>query len=443
MMRKALPPVGGDPDSALPRWGVVRAQRLCAPASGRVLLAEGYRLAAPTDEPGTAWRVLLAGCAGMDIVHVIAPGDAGGSNTVVRLLAREQQARGHGVRVIAILDERAADSHPFVREAREAGVEPTTIPLPPRAYGEERRQMSSALRSRRPAVVHTHGYRADVVDGGVARALGIPVVTTVHGFTGGSWRNRGYQWIQRRAFRRFDAVVAVSEPLQAELVAGGIEPRRVHLVPNAFRRGANHLDRRAARTALGLDPAAIVVGWVGRLSREKGADVLLDALAIATEWGTVQASIIGDGPERQPLERQAAAARISSRVHFHGMMPNAERYYAAFDFFVLSSRTEGTPMALFEAMASGVPIVATRVGGVPAMLAATEARLVPSEDPAALAAALRGCVEHPIAAAERARAARARLDAEHGVESWIERYDAIYEAVGRRTGATVNHPSTT
>ncbi|HEX2781399.1 MAG TPA: glycosyltransferase [Gemmatimonadaceae bacterium] len=379
----------------------------------------------------------------MDIVHVLAPGDAGGTNTVVRLLAREQQARGHAVRVIAIVDEQAADSHPFVREARDAGIEPTPLALRPRAYGDERRRIASVLRARRPEVVHTHGYRADVIDGAVARELGIPVVTTVHGFTGGSWRNRGYQWLQRRAFRRFDAVVAVSEPLQAELVAGGIESRRVHLVPNAFRPATNPLDRAAARAALGLDPAAVIVGWVGRLSREKGADVLLDAMASASAPPTIQASIVGDGPERRSLERQAAAVGIPSRVHFHGMIPNAERYYAAFDFFVLSSRTEGTPMALFEAMAADVPIVATRVGGVPAMLAEREARLVRADDPAALAAALRECVDQPIAAAERARAARARLDAQHGTGSWIERYEAIYAAVGRTSEAIDNHTSTT
>src|SRR5713101_3623616 len=87
----------------------------------------------------------------------------------------------------------------------------------------------------RPAVVHTHGYRPDVVDAGAARRLGIPTVTTVHGFTGGGWKNRFYERVQRRSHRRFDAVVAVSRPLVEQLLRDGVPPRRLHLVQNAWR----------------------------------------------------------------------------------------------------------------------------------------------------------------------------------------------------------------
>ena len=96
--------------------------------------------------------------------------------------------------------------------------------MPGRAYLRERAAIARLLREVRPDVVHTHGYRPDVLDAGVARGQGIAVVTTVHGFTGGGWKNRVYEWLQCRAFRRFDAVVAVSRPLV------GLLERRGHPV---------------------------------------------------------------------------------------------------------------------------------------------------------------------------------------------------------------------
>jgi len=108
---------------------------------------------------------------------------------------------------------------------------------------------------------------------------------------------------------------------------------------------------------------------VGRLSREKGADVILDAIAACKPpW---RLSIIGDGPERERLKQQAARLGITDRVTWHGPVSNAGKLLSAFDAFVLSSRTEGTPIVLFEAMHSGVPIVTTSVGGVPDVVSST------------------------------------------------------------------------
>src|SRR5437879_12795654 len=96
-----------------------------------------------------------------------------------------------------------------------------------RAYWRERRAVAALCRRIRPDVIHTHGYRPDVVDASVARRLGIPVVTTVHGFTGGGWKNRCYEWLQRRAFRRCDAVVAVCRTLVVGLARGGVPRGRL------------------------------------------------------------------------------------------------------------------------------------------------------------------------------------------------------------------------
>ena len=162
------------------------------------------------------------------------------------------------------------------------------------------------------------------------------------------------------------------------------------------------------------------------MSREKGADVMLDALAHAdASW---RLSIIGDGPERDALQRRAANLGIADRITWHGLVENAASFFAAFDAFVLSSRTEGTPITLFEAMHASVPIVATRVGGVPDVVNLSEAILVASEEPKMIARGLDEVVNDPSAAARRSVLARERLLQSFGTAAWLEAIDAVYEA---------------
>ena len=360
---------------------------------------------------------------------MLAPSPVGGLERVVHALAIGQHRAGHDVHVAAVLD-RGADDHPFLRPLREAGVGVTPILVGSRAYLRERREVAAICQARQPAVVHTHGYRADVLDAGVARSLGIPVVTTVHGFTGGDAKNRLYEWLQRRAFRRFDAVVAVSRPLGEALGRGGVRRERLHIVPNAWPEDRPVEEARVAREALGVPTGAFHIGWVGRLSHEKAPDVLLEALSRLRDVPFV-ASFIGSGPEQPALERRAAELGLAERIRWHGLVPEAGRLFRAFDVLVLSSRTEGTPIVLFEAMAAGVPIVTTAVGGVPDVVSDGEALLVPPEAPDPLAAAIRAVYATPEAAAARARRAQQRLEREFSLEPWLARYEAIYRSLRR------------
>ena len=373
----------------------------------------------------------------MVILHVVAPCDVGGLERVVQLLAREQASAGHQVHVAAILTTGSTTAHPFFAPLAETGVVTHAIVPGPRGYRRERHAVAALCGLLRPAVVHTHGYRPDVLDSGVARRAGCRVVTTVHGFTGGDWKNRVYEWLQCRSYPDFDAVVAVSRALRARLVGAGVPAERIHVVPNAWREADAGLDREAARHALGLPPAGIVVGWVGRVSHEKGADVLIDALGRLEDVPLV-ASIIGDGPARRRLEERAGRLRLDGRVRWHGSVPGAAALFRAFDVFVLSSRTEGSPIVVFEAMAAGVPIIATSVGGVPDMVSPHEAVLVPPEHPAALAAAIRAASCSPAAMQVRAQHARERLRRDFGPERWAARYEGIYRGVGAAAPATVS-----
>jgi glycosyltransferase involved in cell wall biosynthesis len=155
---------------------------------------------------------------------------------------------------------------------------------------------------------------------------------------------------------------------------------------------------------------------------------MLSALALTeSPW---LLSVIGDGPELDRLKTQASQLGITDRVKWHGGVANASAFLAAFDAFVLSSRTEGTPIALLEAMNARIPIVATSVGGVPDVVGPAHALLVPSEQPQEIASALRELSHNPFAAKERSEAAKDRLTRGFSPRDWMAAVERVYRAAG-------------
>ena len=357
----------------------------------------------------------------------------GGLESVLVGLALGLHRRGTGVTVATVVKS-DPDGSPVIRRLRDGGVPVYPIVVPHRGYLRERRAVRRLLEAQRPDIVHTHGYRPDLLDSGIARGMGIPTVTTIHGSSLMSWRTAVYEAMEYRLARRFDAVLAVSRPLIAELRRVRVPPDRIHLVPNAWDGRSQLLSRAEARSALGLPGDAFVVGWVGRLIPVKGCDVFLRAVSRLCD-PTVHASIIGSGPQRERLDALAAQNGLAGRVHFHGCREGAANLFRAFDVWVLSSRSEGTPMVLFEAMAAGVPIVATEVGGVGDVVSQSEACLVRPDDPEALAACLQDIRSGRLCTRERVAAARARLLERHGTEQWIEQHVRVYRELlnGRQT----------
>ena len=367
----------------------------------------------------------------MRILHVVAPSPFGGLERVVASLVATQSAQGEEVHVATMARTEAGAA--FLHELARRGVTVHPATAGDRAYWRQRRDLGALARRIRPDVVHTHGYQADILAASACRRSGAAVVTTMHGFTGTDLKVRGYEWLQRRAIRRHDAVVAVSGLLARQLAGSGVPAERVEVIPNVLPPPGPHLVRATARRRLKLEEGQWVIGWVGRLSHEKGLDILLDALARLAE-PRVHLAVIGDGPEREALHARAARLGLDAQVTWCGAIPRAERYYPAFDLLVLSSRTEGSPLVLLEAMAAGTPVVAAEVGGVRETISPKQGLLVPPEDPAALATAIAAVRQRPRAASCRAIRAHVRSARSSDPLGWAMRYGVVYHEALRRRG---------
>ena len=333
--------------------------------------------------------------------------------------------RGHDVGILALLDQQGACD--LFTPLRAIGVDLRELRHPRRRYFAEIGAVAAQLGPGSGTIAHTHGYHGDLVGWRAARAVGCPVIATSHGFTGGGIRNRSYEMLDRWVLRRADAVVAVSRPLEERLVRSGVSPGRAMLIRNGLD-PAPALSRPEARRSLGLLSDGFIVGWIGRLSHEKGPDVLLQALPSAPDWSV---AFIGSGPLGPQLKQEAVALDIAGRVQWLGAIPEAGRLLRAFDAVVVSSRTEGTPMVVLEAMAAGTPLVAAAVGGIPDLVSSAEAWLVPAEDPASIAKALGAIRSDPDRASGRAAAAHLRFRGEFGMELVLDRYENVYRRLMR------------
>ncbi len=226
-------------------------------------------------------------------------------------------------------------------------------------------------------------------------------------------------------YRACTASVAVSEDGREALERLGVSRERTSVIPNP-------VAWRAPRAAVRASAGPMRILTIARLHPIKGIDVLLDAAARlgggAWEW-----TVLGDGPMRESLEAQARALGVAARVRFVGFHPDLTPFLDEADVFVLPSRAEGLPLALLEAMAAGLPVIATRCGSgvVEALDGGAAGVLVAPENPAALAAAVRALIDDPERRAGLAASARTRAAA-FEPRAIAARWEALFDAARSR-----------
>ena len=303
-----------------------------------------------------------------------------------------------------------------------------------------------ALRRWQPDIVHTHMAKAgslgrlaalsyNLTRGPAGRAR---LIHTYHGhvFDGyfGSPGTRLILWVERWLGRRTDAVIAISPQVRKDILETYRIAReaQIRLIPLGFNLdrllAVGPADRVPARAALQIPDDAIVVTTVGRLTAIKQHALFLEMAArLAKQSDRFLFLIAGDGELRTALETQARDLGIASRVRFLGWRGDLDRLYSTTDVFVLTSRNEGTPVALIEAMAAGVASVSTDVGGVRDVLTGPDlGSLVPFGDAAALAQAVGALADAPGRRLEMGRASRASVRARFHAKRLLEDITALY-----------------
>jgi len=355
------------------------------------------------------------------IVHVLSSYGVGGQERVALDLAAGQVERGHAVDVISLAGE---PDGPLAAQFVEAGVAVHRVAREDRLDPVLIVRLARVLRRIRPDLVHTHNPVPLIYGVPAARLVGAAAIHTKHGRNPGT---RAERILRRGAARLVGAFVAVSETTAAQArEQRDCPPARLRVIPNGIRLGRFRPDpavRAAVRAELGIPADAWVVGTVGRIDEFKNQGLLVDAAAarLSERYRVV---IVGDGPMREELARRAPAF-----VTLTGRRMDVDRLLPAFDVFALTSKSEGLPLVVPEAMAAGLPVIATAVGGLPDVVDDGVTGYVVPVDAIAVTAALdRLAGDHPGARAMGARAREVAL-ARYAADRMLDDYLALYASV--------------
>jgi len=293
-------------------------------------------------------------------------------------------------------------------------------------------QISGAVERRKPDLIQTHNVKSHFL----ARYTGLPQkypwIVFHHGYTATDLKQEIYNQLDRWSLRGARHVVTVCGAFKQQLVSRGIAPGKISIRHNAIRISPP-IDKDRARAILDALPCAAgtpVLLMVSRLSHEKGHLDLLEALAILKTRGVaVHALIVGEGTERAAIEKSRDRLGLQEFVTLAGHDNDVKPYFAAADLYLMPSHSEGSPNALLEAMAGGIPAIASNVGGIPEMIVdGISGILLPPRNPEALANAIARLVENADEArrlAANAVQATAKFTYEAHYQATIEVYQRV------------------
>lgn len=286
-------------------------------------------------------------------------------------------------------------------------------------------------RRERVAIWHGHDYKSNALGLLLRPFWPMHLITTVHGWVHQTRRTPLYYWLDRLCLPRYEVVICVSEDLREQCLAAGVPATRCVLVENAIdtQEFARTSSTAAAKTRLGFSPERFLVGAVGRLSAEKGFDVLIRSVDQLLRSGIdIELAIAGEGDQKSHLQALIASLGRSDRIRLLGYCADTRDFYQAMDAYALSSFREGLPNVVLEAMALEVPVVATRVAGVPRLVRDDEnGLLIEPGTEAELAGALARLQADAALRARLGKAGRATIESGYSFQARMNKIRDIYD----------------
>jgi glycosyltransferase involved in cell wall biosynthesis len=288
-------------------------------------------------------------------------------------------------------------------------------------------------------LIHAHDYKSDLFAYLAQRWLRkqrFALLSTAHAWVMLGLRGELYRRLDLWLMRRFDHLIAVSHATKAEMVAAGLAASNISVIHNAIDGEAWSPSRATQdlRKELGLEHAFPVIGYVGRIMPEKDLETWLRTVAVvAGKYPGAKFVLVGegrDGTTQQQLQRLAATLGIAQRVIFTGYRDTLQPAYASFDLFMLSSRREGLPNSILEAMAMGLPVVTTDVAGAKELVIDSQTGFVlPQGDVHGLAQAVLTLVDNDSLRLRMGQAGRERVEGEFSFTQRLQRVEELYRTI--------------
>jgi glycosyltransferase involved in cell wall biosynthesis len=386
------------------------------------------------------------------VLRVIARLNVGGPALHVAYLTAGLAERGYDTTLVAGTIARGEESMAFVADAHNVHIE--TLSELHREISPIRDlrailRLAQLIRRERPTILHTHTAKAGAVGriaALLARGARPPIVVhTFHGHVLRGYFGRvttfGFRTLERWLARMTTSLVAVSPEVRDDLVALHVAPAMKFTVVRLGIDLGGRVDndgaqRRETRRQMGLREDAFVVGWVGRMTAVKRTDFVVRALEkLVADGVDAYVLLVGDGPDREGLERYAHELGVIKRCLFLGYQEDVARFYDAIDVLVLPSINEGTPVSVIESLAARRPAVATRVGGVPDVVRdGIDGLLVDADDVEGLADRLAELAHDAPRRAAMGEAGRARVLERYAVGRLVDDIDRLYRDLLAKRG---------
>lgn len=369
------------------------------------------------------------------VIHLRGSDAMLGAERVVLELSRRTKEFGYESVIVALQSELSPEPE-LIRQARATGLPAEILLCQGRFDPTVFARLRELLQLQQADLLHCHGYKENFY--GLLARHQLPCVTTNHLWKRNSRALHFYCWLDAKLSRHFDHVVAVSEPIQQELLAAGVPAAKVSHIANGidtapFQQPFSAAERTAVRASLGISPERLVVGMIGRLGVEKGHIYALEAIAaLRTRFPQLLLAVVGDGPQLPELQTEILRQNLGQQVVFCGRRSDIADVVRAFDIFLLPSLTEGLPMALLEAMAAGLPPVASDVGDVSAAIAdEITGLLTPPGETAALIAALARLAESEQLRQHLGQAAAEAIEQRFSARQMARQYCQLYDDLQR------------